>query len=217
MRKFLYATAALALIAASAAHADERGKTTAGAMTGAAAGAATGAAVGGPVGAAVGGVAGAAIGSASVPHHVRTYITEHPVESVQIHEHIARGDELPDSVTIHEIPDNPDYGYVYVDQRPVVVKMKTRKVIYEGEARRDVDTGTTAAVHTSGPPDEVITYVRKHRVHPVTIDEDVKVGTVLPDTVELTPVPDDPDYAYVYTDEGPVLVRKESRKVVWVH
>jgi len=217
MRKFLYATAALAFIAASAAHADERGNTAAGAMTGAAAGAATGAAVGGPVGAAVGGVAGAAVGAASVPHHVRTYISEHPVESVQIHEHIARGDELPDSVTIHEIPDSPDYGYVYVDHRPVVVKRKTRKVVYEGEAREETDRTTTAAVSRGGPPDEVITYVKKHHVHPVRIHEDVRVGAVLPDTVELTPVPDDPDYAYVYTDDGPVLVRKESRKVVWVH
>jgi hypothetical protein len=217
MRKFLYATAALALIAASAAHADERGRTTAGAMVGGATGAATGAVIGGPVGAAVGGVVGAAIGAGSVPHHVRTYIVEHPVESVRIQGRIERGAELPDSVVIHEIPQDPDYGYVYVDQRPVVVKMDSRKVVYEGDVRDDVDSDTTAAVPVAEPPDQVITYVERHHVRPVTVEEGVRVGTVLPDTIELTPVPDDPDYAYVYTDDGPVLVRRETRKVIWVH
>jgi len=217
MRKFLYATAALAFIAASAAHADERGNTAAGAMAGGATGAATGAVIGGPVGAAVGGVAGAVIGAASVPHHVRTYIVEHPVESVRIQGRIERGDELPDSVTIHEIPDSPDYGYVYVDRRPVVVKMRSREVVYEGDVRDDVDRDTTAAVPVAQPPDEVITYVERHHVRPVRVEERVRVGAVLPDTVELTPVPDDPDYAYVYTDDGPVLVRRQTREVIWVH
>jgi len=218
MRKLLYATAALALIAASAtAHAGERDKATAGAMVGGAAGAATGAVIGGPVGAAIGGIAGAAIGSASVPHHVRTYIVEHPVESVHIRGDISRGDELPDSVTLHEIPDNPDYGYVYIDRRPVVVRMRNREVIYEGRAVDDVDRGTTAAVPESQPPDEAITYAEEHQVEPVPIDEDIRVGSVLPDTIVLTPVPDDPDYAYIYTDNGPVLVRRETRRVIWVH
>ncbi|HVW55681.1 MAG TPA: DUF1236 domain-containing protein [Rhizobiaceae bacterium] len=214
MRKFLYATAALALIAASAAHADERGRTTAGAMVGGATGAATGAVIGGPVGAAVGGVVGAAIGAGSVPHHVRTYIVEHPVESVRIQGRIERGSELPDSVVIHEIPQDPDYGYVYVDQRPVVVKMDSRKVVYEGDVRA-VDSDATAAVRVAQPPDEVITYVEKHHVRPVRVEERVRVGTVLPDTIDLTPVPDDPDYGYVYVDQRPVVVRMRNREVVY--
>lgn len=223
MRKILYATAALALIAAPAAYADE--VTNAGAIAGGATGAAVGAVAGGPLGAAVGGVAGAAIGAAaSVPRDVRTYVVEHPVESVAVEGDLSEGYAVPDAVVIHRIPGHSRYGYVYVDDRPVIVRMSSRKVIYEGQRTamddeavpQDDDMDTTGAIDTAAPPDRVITYVERHQVRPVELGDDVRMGYVVPDTVELTPVPDDPDYAYVYVDHGPVLVRRDTRRVIWM-
>ena len=50
----------------------------------------------------------------------------------------------------------------------------------------------------------------------MTLEGKVAVGSPLPDSVELIEVPENPDYAYVYVDSGPVLVERSTRKVVWV-
>jgi uncharacterized membrane protein len=106
---------------------NQKFETGAGAVTGAAAGAV----VGGPVGAVVGGVAGAAIGAAaSVPEPAREYVIANPVEPVVIEERVAVGTVIPQTVVIHEIPDAPEFGYVYVDSGPVVVKKQTREVVF---------------------------------------------------------------------------------------
>ncbi|ATU94098.1 DUF1236 domain-containing protein [Phyllobacterium zundukense] len=59
-------------------------------------------------------------------------------------------------------------------------------------------------------------YVIAHPSDPVVIEGDVAIGTVVPDTVELVPIPDSPDYAYVYVDKQPVIVTKKDRKVVYL-
>jgi len=106
---------------------NQKFETGAGAVTGAAAGAV----VGGPVGAVVGGVAGAAIGAAaSVPEPAREYVIANPVDPVVIEEKVAVGTVIPQTVVIHEIPDAPEFGYVYVDNGPVVVKKQTREVVF---------------------------------------------------------------------------------------
>lgn len=106
---------------------NQKFETGAGAVTGAAAGAV----VGGPVGAVVGGVAGAAIGAAaSVPEPAREYVIANPVEPVVIEQKVAVGTVIPQTVVIHEIPAAPEFGYVYVDSGPVVVKKQTREVVY---------------------------------------------------------------------------------------
>jgi hypothetical protein len=106
---------------------NQKFETGAGAVTGAAAGAV----VGGPVGAVVGGVAGAAIGAAaSVPEPAREYVIANPVEPVVIEERIVVGTRIPQTVVIHQIPESPDLGYVYVDDGPVVVRMESREVVY---------------------------------------------------------------------------------------
>lgn len=106
---------------------NQKFETGAGAVTGAAAGAV----VGGPVGAVVGGVAGAAIGAAaSVPEPAREYVIANPVEPVVIEDRVAVGTVIPQTIVIHEIPDSPEFGYVYVDSGPVVVKKQTREVVY---------------------------------------------------------------------------------------
>lgn len=98
---------------------------------GAATGAAAGAVVGGPVGAVVGGVAGAAIGAAtSVPAPAREYVIAHPVEPVVIEQDVTVGYVVPETVVVQPIPDTPEFGYIYVEQRPVVVDLNTRKVVH---------------------------------------------------------------------------------------
>jgi len=248
MRKLLYATAALALVTATAAHADEQARRNVGAVTGAATGAATGALLGGPVGAAAGGVVGAAIGvAAAVPPDARTYVVEHPVESVDVNGSLSDGYVMPEDVVIYKIPHHSRFGYVYVDGQPVIVRLHSRKVVYAGDVyRRDDNAGvetrhagryravqddddsavdgqpaydedTTDAIPDDGPPDGVITYIERHRVAPVDMEGDIEEGYVVPRSVELVPVPEDPAYGYIYLDSGPVLVRRDTRRVIWVH
>jgi hypothetical protein len=64
-------------------------------------------------------------------------------------------------------------------------------------------------------PEPVVGYVETNRTRSVTYDGDVAVGTVLPETVELTPVPDS-DYRYVDLNGAPVIVEPQSRTIVRV-
>ena len=64
-------------------------------------------------------------------------------------------------------------------------------------------------------------YVVKEKVKPVTIQEQVAVGTALPTGVEFHPVPTAwgpnlTNYHYVYHDNRVVLVEPTSRKVVQI-
>ena len=65
------------------------------------------------------------------------------------------------------------------------------------------------------PPAKVRTYVTSHRVEPVYLDGEVVVGAGLPDTVQLAEIPDY-KYRYVYVNGQPVLVDRESRRIVYV-
>ena len=173
-----------------------------GAAAGTAAGAVAGAVVGGPVGAVIGGFAGAILGSAAaVPQPAVDYVVANPVEPVVVQGGVSEGMTLPESVSLTTIPDYPDYSYVYVDGRPVLVKASSRQVVYS--------PGYVV-------PEQTVTYVQSNRLDPVQADVTWSVGAVVPDSVELVDVPSDPAYAYVYTDTGPVLVNRSSRTVVWV-
>jgi hypothetical protein len=59
-------------------------------------------------------------------------------------------------------------------------------------------------------------YVIAHPSDPVVIDGDVAVGTVVPEDVELVPIPDSPDYGYVYVDKKPIIVSTKDRKVIYL-
>jgi hypothetical protein len=215
MRKIVYASAAIAFLGISVAHADDQDRRALGATAGGATGAVAGAAVGGPVGAAVGGVAGLAIGAATaVPHSVRTYVVEHPVDSVAVEGQLSTDYALPEGVVIHQIPEHPRYGYVYVQDRPVVVRMKSRRILYAAPGERH-DATQTGAIDVQ-PPERVITYVERHQVAPVDIEGDIDRGYVVPDSVELTPVPENPRYDYVYVQDRPILVDPQTRKVIWM-
>lgn len=113
------------------------GGATGGAVSGATSGAIGGAVVGGPVGAAVGGVGGAIVGAiigdAASPKF-RTYVVEQRVPSYRYAEPVAVGTVLPEEgVVYREVPAEygapAGYRYTIVNDRPVVVEPRTRRVV----------------------------------------------------------------------------------------
>lgn len=102
----------------------------AGTATGAATGAITGALVSGPVGAVAGATVGAATGTAiNPPPAVRTYVTEHQVQPVYLNGEVVVGAAVPETVTLHPIPDY-QYNYAYVNSVPVLVSPSSREIVY---------------------------------------------------------------------------------------
>ncbi|AJD42649.1 hypothetical protein RGR602_CH03340 [Rhizobium gallicum bv. gallicum R602sp] len=77
----------------------------------------------------IGGAAIAQTATVTVPGEVRTYVLEQKSPSVKFEGEVAVGTTLPDTVEIHTIPDQPDYGYVVVNEKRVLVNPKTRAVI----------------------------------------------------------------------------------------
>ncbi|MEK1852883.1 MAG: DUF1236 domain-containing protein, partial [Phyllobacterium sp.] len=59
-------------------------------------------------------------------------------------------------------------------------------------------------------------YVIAHPSDPVVIEGDVAVGTAIPEAIELVPIPDSPDYAYIYVDKQPIIISRKDRKVVYL-
>ncbi|PDT30774.1 hypothetical protein CO660_05365 [Rhizobium sp. L9] len=74
---------------------------------------------------------GAAVAQTTVvvPGEVKTYVMKQETPSVTFEGDVAVGTALPDTVEIHTIPDQPDYGYVVVNKKRVLVNPKTRTVI----------------------------------------------------------------------------------------
>ncbi|QKK33107.1 DUF1236 domain-containing protein (plasmid) [Rhizobium indicum] len=68
------------------------------------------------------------------------------------------------------------------------------------------------------PPQQVVTYVQQAPAPTtrVVVKEKVVVGQPLPETVVITPIPDDPKYAYAIVNEQRVIVEPSSRKVIQV-
>jgi len=68
------------------------------------------------------------------------------------------------------------------------------------------------------PPQKVVTYVREAPAPSarVVVKEKVVVGQPLPETVVVTPIPDDPTYAYAVVNDERVIVEPSSRKVIQV-
>ncbi len=125
MRKFMIAAGVAALMVPGAAFAQE------GTAAGVAGGAATGAVLGGPVGAVVGGIAGGVVGTAidPPPAEVRTYVQTQPVEEIRVERKIVVGEALPETVTVHRVPNYDRYSYAYVNGDRVIVEPRSRKVI----------------------------------------------------------------------------------------
>lgn len=144
-----------------------------------------------------------------VPQSARDYVIAHPVDPVVIPDDIAQGYVVPEAVVVRPIPDNPDFGYIYVNGEPVIVSMQNRQVVYYGEAP---NAGPAVPVI----PDDVVTFIESHPTEPIAIDGDVREGMVIPEDVPLVAVPDQPNYSYVYIDQRPALVEAQTRRVIWV-
>ena len=78
---------------------------------------------------ALGGTAAAQTATVTVPGEVRTYSLEQKTPSVTFEGDLAVGTALPETVEIHTIPDQPEYGYVIVNDMRVLVNPKTRTVV----------------------------------------------------------------------------------------
>jgi uncharacterized protein YraI len=63
------------------------------------------------------------------PEEVRTYITENPADTVNLRGDVVVGATLPQTVTVHEIPDY-QYRYVRVNGQPVLVDPGTHRIVY---------------------------------------------------------------------------------------
>lgn len=70
--------------------------------------------------------------------------------------------------------------------------------------------GSAAAV-----PNPAVEYVVAHPTRQIVIEGGVSAGGRLPEAVELSPIPDYPDYGYLYSDGRPVIVAINSREVVY--
>ncbi|ARM88041.1 hypothetical protein RHEC894_CH01727 [Rhizobium sp. CIAT894] len=78
--------------------------------------------------------------------------------------------------------------------------------------------GAVVGTAIDPPPQKVVTYVREARAPSarVVVKEKIVVGQPLPETVVVTPIPDDPTYAYAVVNDQRVIVEPSSRKVIQV-
>ena len=79
--------------------------------------------------------------------------------------------------------------------------------------------GVTGAIVGSAidpPPEKVVTYVQEQPLPPTeaVVQDQIVVGRALPETVVVTPVPDNPTYAYAVVNHKRVIVQPKTRKVV---
>ncbi|MDF2998332.1 MAG: hypothetical protein K0R27_3969 [Xanthobacteraceae bacterium] len=63
-------------------------------------------------------------------------------------------------------------------------------------------------------PSEVESYVVKEKIPSVKVEREVIVGSELPDTVTLRPVPKFDTYSYAVVNNRRVIVEGKTRKVV---
>jgi hypothetical protein len=78
--------------------------------------------------------------------------------------------------------------------------------------------GAIAGTAIAPPPEPVVTYVRKQPVpvQPVIIEQQVAVGQPLPQQMVLTPIPENPTYAYAVVNDQRVIVDPQTYVVVGV-
>lgn len=102
------------------------------AAVGGATGAAMGALIAGPLGAVVGGALGSTAGGAATEPkaEVKTYIDANPHDPVVLDGEVVVGAGVPDTVTLYDIPESPEYKYVTINGQPVLVNPTDRKIVY---------------------------------------------------------------------------------------
>ncbi len=65
-----------------------------------------------------------------VPQPARDYVMANPSDPIVVEGDLAIGTAIPEDVKLVPIPDTPEYSYVYVEKKPVIVSTKERKVVY---------------------------------------------------------------------------------------
>ena len=135
MRKLLLTGAALLTLGALATPvmADEASASAAvGSTAGAATGATAGFFIGGPVGAVVGGVLGAGVG-AGVSHSAIDYARAHREASITYRGDLRPGYRVGHGVRLYAVPSEPEYSYVYVNDRPALIDNRNSTVVWIGD------------------------------------------------------------------------------------
>lgn len=129
-----------------------------------------------------------------------------------------------------------DYLTAQVENAPVIVTQR-REIVPEaqwdpvtatgavaGEVVGSIIGGTVGAVTGAiggaidgftAPPPPVRTYVYENRLEPVYLEGEVVAGAGLPPAVGLRPIPDY-EYDYAYVNGVPVLVDRDTRRIVYV-
>jgi hypothetical protein len=76
--------------------------------------------------------------------------------------------------------------------------------------------GAIAGGALEPPPPNVVTYVQQQPVpaNPVVVQEQVVVGQPVPGSVVVTPVPDNPKYAYAVVNHERVIVDPNTHTVI---
>jgi hypothetical protein len=76
--------------------------------------------------------------------------------------------------------------------------------------------GVTAGANINPPPSEVVTYVEEQPVpeQQVIVQEDVAVGSPLPEDIMVEQIPDSDGYAYAFVNDQRVIVEPDTRRVV---
>lgn len=79
-------------------------------------------------------------------------------------------------------------------------------------------TGAIVGGAIDPPPANVVTYVQQQPApaQEVVVKERVVVGEPLPQTIVVTPVPENPEYAYAVVNHQRVIVQPTTRKIVKV-
>jgi len=93
--------------------------------------------------------------------------------------------------------------------------MKLRPV---GIAAAVLMSASAAFAQSAVAPEKIITFVQKAPApkERVVVKEKVVVGQPLPDTVVVTPIPDETGYAYAIVNDERVIVEPSTRKVIQV-
>jgi hypothetical protein len=78
--------------------------------------------------------------------------------------------------------------------------------------------GAIAGTALDPPPRKVVAYVEQQPIpsETIVVEEVVEVGKPLPKTVVLTPIPEDPTYAYAVVNKQRVIVDPGTYTVVQV-
>ncbi|MBO9198325.1 DUF1236 domain-containing protein [Rhizobium sp. 16-449-1b] len=79
-------------------------------------------------------------------------------------------------------------------------------------------TASSAFAESAMAPEKVITFVQKAPAPTtrVVVKEKIVVGQALPETVVVTPIPDETGFAYAIVNDERVIVEPSTRKVIQV-